>query len=110
MNENNYVDGFSIGIFLQAQSTPFFIALVMTRSTAPHITKRMVFFIFPFLTPPQSLYDPLWIQASIEGQLFEVYNVGSVDVVEEPLLTEWSWGQTGWTIPWFWLFMPQLNH
>ena len=84
MNENNYVDGFSIGIFSSSTVDSILYCIGDDTLNGTSYYQENGIFHLPF-NPPQSLYDPLWIQASIEGQLFEVYNVGSVDVVEEPL-------------------------
>jgi len=84
MNENDQIDGFSIGIFSSGtvDSIRYCIGGDTLSGASFYQENGTLYLSFD---PPQSLYDPLWIQASIDGQLFEVYNVGEIDIVEEPL-------------------------
>ena len=84
LNDNNDVTGFSVGIFTEGT-----IDLIQysiggdTLDGLGHFSDNGVFYI-PF-DPAITLYDPIWVQVSIDGDLYTVYEFGAIDIIEEPL-------------------------
>ena len=34
---------------------------------------------------PLSIYDPLFVEVSIDNQIYEIYNVEEIEIIEEPI-------------------------
>ena len=84
LNNNNDVIGFSTGIF--TDGTIDFIQYSIggdTLSGSDYYSDNGVLYI-P-MDPVLSLYDPIWVQASIDGDVYTVYEFGAIEIVEEPL-------------------------
>ena len=78
------VDGVSVGIFTSGTVDSILYAVGGdTLSGTEYYHDNGVFYMD--LDPPMTLYDPVWIQASIDGELYMVYEIAEIDVVEEPL-------------------------
>ena len=84
INDNNDVTGFSVGIFTEGT-----IDLIQysiggdTLDGLGHFSDNGVFYIS--FDPAITLYDPIWVQVSIDGDLYTVYEFGAIDIIEEPL-------------------------
>ena len=91
LNNNNEVTGFSTGIFTDGT-----IDLIRystggdTLNGLDHFSDNGVFYI-PF-DPVMTLYDPIWVEVSIDGELFTVYEFGAIDIIEEPLPVDVTMG------------------
>ena len=91
LSDNDEVVGFSTGIYTDGT-----IDLVQywtggdTLSGSAHVDENGVFYI-PF-EPALSLYDPIWVEASIDGQLHTVCDFGAIDIIEESLPAEVKMG------------------
>ena len=84
LNEYGLVDGVSVGIFTSGTVDSILYAVGGdTLSGTEYYHDNGVFYMD--LDPPMTLYDPVWIQASIDGELYMVYEIAEIDVVEEPL-------------------------
>ena len=84
LNEDGLVDGVSVGIFTSGTVDSILYAVGGdTLSGTEYYHDNGVFYMY--LDPPMTLYDPVWIQASIDGELHTVYEIAEIDIVEEPL-------------------------
>ena len=84
LNEDNGVTGFSTGIF--TDGTIDFVRYWVggdTLTGSDHVDANGVFYLS--FDPVLSLYDPIFVQASIDGELHTVYEFGAIDIIEEPI-------------------------
>jgi len=84
LNDNNEVTGFSAGIF--TQGVVDFIHYWIggdTLSGLEFLNEQSVLYI-PF-NPPIMNTDQIWVQASIDGELYDVYGLGPIEIIEEPM-------------------------
>ena len=84
LNSVGEVTGFSMGIF--ASEGVDSIRYSMGGDTLPgteYYQDNGVLYI-PF-NPPLSVYDPIWVQASISGSWDTVYDFGAIEIIEAPI-------------------------
>jgi len=84
INNAGEVAGFSIGIF--ASENIDSIRYSIGGDTLPgtqYYQGNGVLYI-PF-DSPLSVYDPIWVQASISGSWDTVYDFGAIEIIEEPM-------------------------
>ena len=84
INNSGEVTGFSMGIF--ASESVDSIRYSIGGDTLPgteYYQDNGVLYI-PF-NPPLSVYDPIWVQASISGSWDTVYDFGAIEIIEAPM-------------------------
>ena len=84
LNNSGEVTGFSMGIF--ASESIDSIRYSIGGDTLPgteYYQDNGVLYI-PF-NPPLSVYDPIWVQASISGSWDTVYDFGAIEIIEAPI-------------------------
>ena len=84
INNSGEVTGFSMGIF--ASESVDSIRYSIGGDTLPgteYYQNNGVLYI-PF-NPPLSVYDPIWVQASISGSWDTVYDFGAIEIIEAPM-------------------------
>ena len=84
LNSVGEVTGFSMGIF--ASEGVDSIRYSIGGDTLPgteYYQDNGVLYI-PF-NPPLSVYDPIWVQASISGSWDTVYDFGAIEIIEAPI-------------------------
>ena len=84
LNNSGEVTGFSMGIF--ASESVDSIRYSIGGDTLPgaeYYQDNGVLYI-PF-NPPLSVYDPIWVQASISGSWDTVYDFGAIEIIEAPM-------------------------
>ena len=84
LNNSGEVTGFSMGIF--ASESVDSIRYSIGGDTLPgteYYQDNGVLYI-PF-NPPLSVYDPIWVQASISGSWDTVYDFGAIEIIEAPI-------------------------
>ena len=84
LNNSGEVTGFSMGIF--ASESVDSIRYSIGGDTLPgteYYQNNGVLYI-PF-NPPLSVYDPIWVQASISGSWDTVYDFGAIEIIEAPM-------------------------
>ena len=84
LNNSGEVTGFSMGIF--ASESLDSIRYSIGGDTLPgteYYQDNGVLYI-PF-NPPLSVYDPIWVQASISGSWDTVYDFGAIEIIEAPM-------------------------
>ena len=84
LNSFGEVTGFSMGIF--ASEGVDSIRYSIGGDTLPgteYYQDNGVLYI-PF-NPPLSVYDPIWVQASISGSWDTVYDFGAIEIIEAPI-------------------------
>ena len=84
LNNSGEVTGFSMGI--SASESVDSIRYSIGGDTLPgteYYQDNGVLYI-PF-NPPLSVYDPIWVQASISGSWDTVYDFGAIEIIEAPI-------------------------
>ena len=84
LNSVGEVTGFSMGIFSSESIDS--IRYSIGGDTLPgteYYQDNGVLYI-PF-NPPLSVYDPIWVQASISGSWDTVYDFGAIEIIEAPI-------------------------
>ena len=84
LNNSEEVTGFSMGIFSSESVDSIRYSIGGdTLPGAEYYQDNGVLYI-PF-NPPLSVYDPIWVQASISGSWDTVYDFGAIEIIEAPM-------------------------
>lgn len=84
LNSVGEVTGFSMGIFASegVDSLRYSIGGDTLPGTEYYQDNGVLY--IPF-NPPLSVYDPIWVQASISGSWDTVYDFGAIEIIEAPI-------------------------
>ena len=86
LNDDNDVEGLSVGIF--SHGVIDFIHYWIggdTLSGLDLLNEDGILYI-PF-DPPLLNSDQIWVQTSIDGEVYDVYGIGPIEIIEEPIPT-----------------------
>ena len=84
LDQQGLVDGLSVGIFTLGNIDSVLYSVGGdTVSASDLIDDNGVFYVA--LDPPRSLFESYWVQASIDGQLYTVYDQPAIEINDEPL-------------------------
>ena len=84
LNENEEIDGFSIGLFSSNNIDSVRYAIGGDTISGTQFLQNSGVLHIPFEIP-LSVYDPIWVQAYMNGTWSTVYDFGAIEIVEESI-------------------------
>ena len=90
-NIDSQVKGFSAGIFTSGNIDYIRYSVGDdTLSATDNLQENGILYLS--FEEPLSIYEPLFVEVSIDNQIYEIYNVEEIEVIEEPIPEEVEMG------------------
>lgn len=84
LNQQGLVDGISVGIFTTGTLDSIRYAISGdTLSGTEHYNDDGIFYVN--LDPPITIYDGVWVEVSIDGEIHTAYQISDIEIVEAPI-------------------------
>ncbi len=87
LNEYGLVDGISVGIFTNGTVNSLQYAIGEDTLNATELFNEETGIFYASLDPPLTLFESYWIEATIDGESFTVYDQPAIEIEEAPLPT-----------------------